>query len=392
MAPGDTLQPHLQSRTLTGSCKGCGAWRRRARPAVCRAPRLPSPPTCGHRGPNVWALPGPEAAYCKRQGHASAHGQESVRCVWWRKAYPHPSPQPKHAWPRSRVSACPSWGESAHPSRHWREGSLRAQWAPHPVLGTRPAGLPDSPVSATQLKAEAQRGQVTSKARWLRKGWGWGLGPSGLQAEPHPGPQLTCLLLLLRAMMPRSPRASPVKVAAPALSAPTLPPSRLGAHPQSPSRSSRIRQVPGRTGQSGRPFAQPLQPLGRGAPGSPIWHRPSKEDAGEGRGHAVCLMSVGPGVLEPGPPLFPHCVAGASSSFGVRCFGGGLLRPLLSPLRLGLCCLGVQGAAGQVESASQFYAGSWPRLPPSPPPPTTTTLLESWRPRHRQAGLVVAPV
>lgn len=211
MAPGDTLQPHLQSRTLTGSCKGCGAWRRRARPAVCRAPRLPSPPTCGHRGPNVWALPGPEAAYCKRQGHASAHGQESVRCVWWRKAYPHPSPQPKHAWPRSRVSACPSWGESAHPSRHWREGSLRAQWAPHPVLGTRPAGLPDSPVSATQLKAEAQRGQVTSKARWLRKGWGWGLGPSGLQAEPHPGPQLTCLLLLLRAMMPRSPRASPVK-------------------------------------------------------------------------------------------------------------------------------------------------------------------------------------
>uniref|UniRef100_A0A8C0AAL2 Target of myb1 membrane trafficking protein n=1 Tax=Bos mutus grunniens TaxID=30521 RepID=A0A8C0AAL2_BOSMU len=101
--------------------------------------------------------------------------------------------------------------------------------------------------------------------------------------------------------------------------------SSLGAQPQPPSRCSRIRQVPGRTCQSGRSFAQPLQSLNRGAPRPPTWHCPEKEDPGERRRHAVCLMSVGPGALLPEPWLFPHPVAGACPSFGVKAAWGWLV-------------------------------------------------------------------
>ena len=61
--------------------------------------------------------------------------RRSIRFIWWVKAYPLPSPQREHAWPQAWVSAFPPWGESAHPSRHWKEGTSDCQGPTgHPTL------------------------------------------------------------------------------------------------------------------------------------------------------------------------------------------------------------------------------------------------------------------
>lgn len=185
------------------------------------------------------------------------------------------------------------------------------------------------------------------KPLWLRKWWGRGLDPLGQQLSPAPPcPQLTSLLLPCQGTDVEEPKGVTSEGSRP-WPCPPFPSPGLRAQPQPPSRCSRIRQVPGRTCQSGRSFAQPLQSLHRGAPRPPTWHCPEKEDPGERRRHAVCLMSVWPGALPPEPRLLPHPVAGASPCFGVKAAWGWLVTCiLLFTLRLGPCCLGVWEAAG----------------------------------------------
>lgn len=120
--------------------------------------------------------------------------RRSIRFIWWVKAYPLPSPQREHVWPQAWVSAFPPWGESAHPSRHRKEGTSDCQGPPgHPTL--RLALCKYSSVTASRQPCECRQAEKRSSEKSRDQGRGSGRGgaevctPRGQQPAPQPAPQ-----------------------------------------------------------------------------------------------------------------------------------------------------------------------------------------------------------